>query len=57
MTGGNKKTETKKTETKKPTIGTRKPHWDGLSRTSTTRYRENYNSIFKQKRNFRRTSK
>ena len=52
-----KKTETKKTETKKPTIGTRKPFWDGRSRTSTTRYRENYNSIFKQKRNFRRTSK
>jgi hypothetical protein len=44
-----KKTETKKTETKKPTIGTRKPFWDGRSRTSTTRYRENYNSIFKRK--------
>ena len=57
MTGGTKKTETKKTETKKPTIGTRKPFWDGRSRTSTIRYRENYNSIFKQKRNFRRTSK
>ena len=58
MTGGKtKKTETKKTETKKPTIGTRKPFWDGRSRTSTARYRQNYNSIFKQKRNFRRTSK
>ena len=57
MTGGTKKTETKKTETKKPTIGTRKPFWDGRSRTSTERYRQNYNSIFKQKRNFRRTSK
>ena len=55
--GKMKKTETKKTETKKPTIGTRKPFWDGRSRTSTARYRENYNSIFKQKRNFRRTSK
>ena len=55
--GQKKKTETKKTEIKKPTIGTRKPFWDGRSRTSTTRYRENYNSIFKQKRNFRRTSK
>ena len=50
MTGGqSKKTETKKTETKNPTIGTRKPFWDGRSRTSTTRYRENYNSIFKRK--------
>ena len=53
MTDGQKK----KTETKKPTIGTRKPFWDGRSRTSTTRYRQNYDSIFKQKRNFRRTSK
>ena len=47
----------KKTEKKRPTIGTRKPFWDGRSRTSTERYRQNYNSIFKQKRNFRRTSK
>ena len=39
-----KKTETKKTETKKP-------FWDGRSRASTPGYRENYNSIFKQKRN------
>ena len=52
-----KKTETKKAETKKPTVGTKKPFWDGRSRTSTQGYRENYNSIFKQKRNFRRSSK
>ena len=52
-----KKTETKKTETKKPTVGTKRPFWDGRSRASTPRYRENYNSIFKQKRNFRRSSK
>ena len=52
-----KKTETKKTETKKPTVGTKKPFWDGRSRASTPRYRENYNSIFKQRRNFRRSSK
>jgi len=52
-----KKTETKKTETKKPTVGTRKPFWDGRSRVSTPGYRENYNSIFKQRRNFRRSSK
>ena len=63
MTGGQnkkterKKTETKKTETKKPTVGTKKPFWDGRSRVSTPGYRENYNSIFKQKRNFRRSSK
>ena len=52
-----KKTEKKKTETKKPTVGAKKPFWDGRSRTSTPRYRENYNSIFKQRRNFRRFSK
>jgi len=52
-----KKTETKKTETKKPTVGTSKPFWDGRSRASTPGYRENYNSIFKQKRSFRRSSK
>jgi len=52
-----KKTESKKTETKKPTVGTKRPFWDGRSRTSTPGYRENYNSIFKQKRNFRRSSK
>jgi len=52
-----KKTETKKTETKKPTVGTKKPFWDGRSRASTPGYRENYNSIFKQRRNFRRSSK
>ena len=52
-----KKTETKKTETKKPTVGTKKPFWDGRSRASTPGYRENYNSIFKQRRNFRRPSK
>ena len=43
---------------KKPTIGTRKPFWDGRSRVSTSEYRENFNSIFKNKkqtaRNFRR---
>jgi len=50
-----KKTEKKKTETKKPTVGAKKPFWDGRSRTSTPGYRENYNSIFKQKRNFRRS--
>ncbi len=44
------KTETKKTETKKPTVGTSKPFWDGRSRASTPGYRENYNSIFKQKK-------
>ena len=51
-TGGqNKKTESKKTETKKPTptIGTRKPFWDGRSRVSTSNYRENYDFIFKRK--------
>ena len=42
---------------KKPTIGTRKPFWDGRSRVSNDRYRENFNSIFKQRKNFRRTSK
>ena len=52
-----KKTETKKTETKKPTVGTKRPFWDGRSRASTPGYRENYNSIFKQRRNFRRSSK
>jgi len=52
-----KKTESKKPETKKPTVGTSKPFWDGRSRASTPGYRENYNSIFKQKRNFRRSSK
>jgi len=52
-----KKTETKKTETKKPTVGKSKPFWDGRSRVSTSIYRENYNSIFKQRRNFRRSSK
>jgi len=52
-----KKTETKKTETKKPTVGTKRPFWDGLSRASTPGYRANYNSIFKQKRNFRSSSK
>jgi len=46
-----KKTEKKKTETKKPTVGAKKPFWDGRSRVSTPGYRENYNSIFKQKRN------
>jgi hypothetical protein len=48
MTGG-----TKKTEKKKPTIGTRKPFWDGLSRVSNSSYRENYNSIFKQRKNIK----
>ena len=52
-----KKTKTKKPETKKPTVGTKRPFWDGRSRASTPGYRENYNSIFKQKRNFRRASK
>jgi len=52
-----KKTETKKTKTKKPTVGTKKPFWDGRLRVSTPGYRENYNSIFKQKRNFRGPSK
>ena len=46
-----KKTEKKKTTTKKPTVGTRKPFWDGHSRASTPEYRENYNSIFKQRKN------
>ena len=50
-----KKTETKKTETKKPTVGKSKPFWDGRSRVSTSIYRENYNSIFKQRRNFKQT--
>ena len=45
-----KKIETKKAETKKPTVGTKRPFWDGRSRASTPGYRENYNSIFKQKR-------
>ena len=52
-----KKAETKKAETKKPTAGTKRPFWDGRSRASTPGYRTNYNSIFKQKRNFRRSSK
>ena len=52
-----KKTETKKTETKKPKAGAKKPFWDGRSRVSTPGYRENHTSIFKQKRNFRRSSK
>ena len=52
-----KKTEKKKTETKKAIVGTKKPFWDGRSRASTPGYRENYNSIFKQRRNFRRSSK
>ena len=52
-----KKTESKKPETKKPTVGTKRPFWDGRSRASTPGYRENYNSIFKQRRNFRRSSK
>ena len=47
----------KKTESKKPTVGTKKPFWDGRLRASTPGYRENYNSIFKQRRNFRRPSK
>lgn len=51
MNGGNKKTE------KKPTIGTRKPFWDGRSRASNSSYRENYNSIFKQRKNFRKNAK
>ena len=55
--GKMKKTETKKTETKKPTVGTKKPFWDGRLRASTPEYRKNYNSIFKQRRNFRRPSK
>jgi hypothetical protein len=52
-----KKAETKKAETKKPTAGTKRPFWDGRSRASTPGYRANYNSIFKQKRNFRRSFK
>ena len=47
----------KKDSKKKPTVGTRKPFWDGRSRISTQGYRQNYDSIFKQKRNVRRTSK
>ena len=50
VTGGTKKTKMK-TEKKKPTIGTRKPFWDGLSRVSNSSYRENYDSIFKQRKN------
>ena len=56
-TYGPNKWKMKKTETKKPTVGTKRPFWDGRSRASTPGYRENYNSIFKQKRNFRRSSK
>ena len=53
MNGGNKKTEKKK-----PTIGTRKPFWDGLSRVSNSSYRENYDSIYgKQRKNFRKNAK
>ena len=52
-----KKTETKKTKTKKTTVGTSKPFWDGRLRASTPGYRENYNSIFKQRRSFRGPSK
>jgi len=58
MTGGqSKKTETKKTETKKPTVGTKRPFWDGRSRVSNPSYRENYNAIFKQRKNFRKNAK
>ena len=52
-----KKAETKKAETKKPTAVTKRPFWDGRSRASTPGYRANYNSIFNQKRDFRRSSK
>ena len=52
-----KKTESKKTEIKKSTVGTKRPFWDGRSRASTPGYRENYNSIFKQRKNSRRSSK
>ena len=52
-----KKTEKKKTATKKPTVGTKKPFWGGRSRVSTPGYRENYNSIFKQRKHFRRSYK
>ena len=51
------KSKTKKTEKKKPTIGTRKPFWDGRSRASNPSYRENYNAIFKQRKNFRKNAK
>ena len=37
--------------------GPKRPFWDGRLRVSTPGYRENYNSIFKQRRNFRRPSK
>jgi len=42
---------------KKPTIGTRKPFWDGRSRVANDTYRENFNSIFKKRKNFRRNAK
>jgi hypothetical protein len=42
---------------KKPTKGTRKPFWDGRSRISTDRYRENFNSIFNKKPNEKTKSK
>ena len=46
-----KKTETKKTETKKPTVGTKKPFWDGRSRASTPGYTDyaifKFQSVFK----------
>ena len=51
----------KKKPTKKPTKGTGKPFWDGRSRVSNNRYRENFDSIFKNKkqtaRNFIRNAK
>ena len=40
----------KKKPTKKATKGTGKPFWDGRSRVSNNRYRENYDSIFKNKK-------
>ena len=40
----------KKKPTKKPTKVTGKPFWDGRSRVSNNRYRENYDSIFKNKK-------
>ena len=39
-----------------PKVGKSKPFWDGRSRISTSIYRENYKSIFNQRRKFRRSS-
>ena len=45
-----KKTETKKTETKKPTVGTKKPFWDGDDEFSFNISEEEFNKRHKKAR-------